>query len=151
MKARVIALTAMLSACAGTLPQQNDGPQIASVVETPKPLVPMSSGSSCPLVVPGAQVSFAPTPGGTSVLFAAPDDATLQELREHVRRLAADHNRASSRLVMLDLPHRADMVPIPGGARLDLVTGIGNDTLELQRSIETNGPALLAGYCDNAK
>ena len=81
------------------------------------------------------------------MLFATSDDGVLHDLRERVRLLAADHNRTTYRLAMVDLPHRANMVPIAGGARLDFVTGVGNDTFELQRSIETNGSTMLQGHC----
>jgi len=151
MKARAIALAATLLACARTAPHPNDGPQIAQAVETPKPLNVETSGASCPLVLPGTKLSFAPTPGGGSLLFAPADDSTVQDLRDRIRLLAADHNRASYRLAMLDLPHRAEMVPIVGGARLDLTTGIGNDTLELQRLIELNGATMLEGRCYGAR
>jgi hypothetical protein len=147
MKARAIALAVMVLGCAKTVPQQRDGPQLADARETPKPLVATTSGPTCPLAVPGTKLSFAPVSGGGSMLFSAPDDADLRDLRQRVRLLAEDHNRSAYRLAMIDLPYRAEMVPIPGGARLDLVTGIGNDTLELQRVIEMNGPFMLEGRC----
>lgn len=81
------------------------------------------------------------------MLFATSDETAVRDLRERVRAMAAHQNRASYRLAMIDLPHRAEMVPIPGGARLDVVTGIGNDTLELQRVIETHGGTLLDPHC----
>ena len=147
MKARALALAVMVLGCAKTVPQQRDGPQLADARETPKPLVADTSGPTCPLAVPGAKLSFAPVSGGASMLFAAPDEADLRDLRLRVRMLAEDHNRSAYRLAMIDLPYRAEMVPIPGGARLDLVTGIGNDTLELQRVIEMNGPFMLEARC----
>jgi hypothetical protein len=147
MKARAIALAAMLLGCTRTVPQHHDGPQITHARETPRPLAVETSGSSCPLALPGTKVSFAPTSGGGSMLFSVSDEESLRDLRDRVRLLAADHNRASYRLAMVALPHRAEMVPIAGGARLDFVTGIGNDTLELQRTIETNGSVMLEKRC----
>ena len=150
MKARALALAAMLLGCAKTVPQQRDGPQLADARETPKPLVAETSGPTCPLAVPGTKLSFAPVSGGGSMLFAAPDmpdAADLRDLRLRVRLLAEDHNRSAYRLAMVDVPYRAEMVPIPGGARLDLVTGVGNDTLELQRAIEMNAASMLVGRC----
>lgn len=151
MKARVIALAATLLGCAQTVPHRQDGPQLATANEISKPLEVQTSGAYCPLALPGTQVAFATTPGGASMLFAAEDDAVLQALRERVQVIAIDHNRSSYRLAALDLPYRADMVPIEGGARLDLVTGIGNDTLELQRMVETRGAAVLEGHCSGQK
>jgi hypothetical protein len=141
----VLALT--LLACARSVPHHEDGPQLANASKTPQPLVVETSGAFCPLALPGTTVAFATTPGGASMLFGADDASLLEDLRERVRVLAKDHNRASYRLAMLDLPYHADMVPIAGGARLDLVTGIGNDTLELQRLVETRGAAVFEGRC----
>lgn len=81
------------------------------------------------------------------MLFSTSDDSALEELRKRVRAVAAHQNRAGYRLAMIDLPHRAEMVPIEGGARLDVVTGIGNDTWELQRSVENSGHTLLKRHC----
>jgi len=150
MKAGVIALAATLLACARTVPQRSDGPQLASGGQTAKPIVVDTSGASCPLALPGTTLSLAATTGGESMLFSAPDDE-LEALRERVHLLAERHNRAPYHLAMLDVPHRAQMVPIPGGARLDLVTGIGNDTLELQRAVEMNAELLLQEPCGASK
>ena len=81
------------------------------------------------------------------MLFSTTDDSAVEELRKRVRSVTAYQNRASYRLAMIDLPHRAEMVPIQGGARIDVVTGIGNDTSELQRSLENNGRSLLDEHC----
>jgi hypothetical protein len=151
MKARAITLAVTLVACAHSAPQQHDGPQVVHATETPKPLVAEASGPSCPLALPGTTLSFAPTSGGGSILFANDDDATLHDLRGRVHLLATEHNRARYRLAMVDLPHRAEMVPIPGGARLDLVTGVGNNTLELQRAIENHGSSILDRQCGTGK
>jgi hypothetical protein len=151
MKARAITLAVTLVACAHSAPQQHDGPQVVHATATAKPLLAEASGSSCPLALPGTTLSFAPISGGGSILFANGNDDTLHDLRSRVHLLAAEHNRARYRLAMVDLPHRAEMVAIPGGARLDLVTGAGNDTLELQRSIETHGSSILDVQCGPAK
>ncbi len=151
MKARAITLAVMLSACAHSAPQHHDGPQIAHATATPKPLVAEASGPRCPLALPGTTLSFAPTSGGGSILFANDDQAALSDLRTRVQLIATQHNRARYRLAMLDLPHRAEMVPIAGGARLDLITGVGNDTFELQRSIENHGSSILQEPCGDTK
>jgi hypothetical protein len=151
MKARAITLAVTLAACAHSAPQHNDGPQVVHASATPKPLVAEAAGPSCPLALPGTTLSFAPISGGGSILFANGDDGALHDLRSRVHLLATEHNRARYRLAMVDLPHRAAMVPIPGGARLDLVTGVGNDTLELQRSIETHGSSILELQCNAGK
>lgn len=151
MKARAITLAVMLLACAHSAPQHHDGPQVASATATPKPLIAQASGPRCPLALPGTTLAFAPTSGGASILFANDDQSTLHDLRSRVHLLATQHNRSRYRLAMVDLPHRAEMVPIAGGARLDLVTGVGNDTFELQRSIETHGSSILQGPCGEAK
>lgn len=147
MKPGVITLSVMLLACAHTAPQHHDGPQIADARATPQPLPTQASGTDCPLALPGARLSFAPITGGGAMLFSTPDEAAIRDLRERVRAMASHHNRASYRLAMIDLPHRAEMVPIEGGARLDVITGIGNDTLELQRVIEVHGRSLLDPHC----
>ncbi|HEX6244375.1 MAG TPA: hypothetical protein VFZ61_25835 [Polyangiales bacterium] len=147
MKPRAITLSVVLLGCAQTAPRHHDGPQIKNAHATAHPLVAETSGSACPLALPGATLSFAPITGGGAMLFSTPDEAAVRELRERVRAMAAHHNRAAYRLAMIDLPHRAEMVPISGGARLDVVTGVGNDTLELQRSLEMNGSSLLDPHC----
>lgn len=151
MKARAIILAVTLPACAHSAPQHHDGPQVAHASETAKPLVAEASGPTCPLALPGTTLSFAPTSGGGSILFANDDQGALRDLRSRVHLLATQHNRARYRLAMVDLPHRAEMVPIAGGARLDLVTGVGNDTFELQRSIENHGSSILQGPCGETK
>lgn len=151
MKAPAITLAVMLLACAHSAPQQHDGPQVVHATATPKPLIAETSGASCPLALPGTTLSFAPTSGGGSILFANNDDGLLYDLRRRVHLLATEHNSARYRLAMVDVPHRAEMAAIPGGARLDLVTGVGNDTLELQRSIENHGSSILQGPCSAAK
>jgi hypothetical protein len=147
MKARAIALAVVLLGCAKSVPQHRDGPQLADARETPTPLIVDKAGPACPLAVPGTNLAFAPVTGGGSLLFSAPDEGDLQALRRRVRLLAEERNRTSYRLAMIDVPYRAEMVPIPGGARLDLVTGVGNDTLELQRSVENYGSSMLEGLC----
>ena len=147
MKLRVITLSVMLLGCAQSAPRHHDGPQVQHARATPHPLVAESAGSACPLALPGAKLSFAPISGGGAMLFSTPDEGAVRELRARVRAMAAHQNRASYRLAMIDLPHSAEMVPIPGGARLDVVTSAGNDTLELQRSLETNGSSLLDPHC----
>lgn len=147
MKLPAIALGVLSVACAHTAPQHHDGPQIAHATVTPQPVVTQTSQATCPLALPGATLSYAPVSGGGSMLFSISDDAALDELRKRVRAVASYQNRAGYRLAMIDLPHRAEMVPIPGGARIDMVTAAGNDTLELQRSVENHGPSLLDAHC----
>lgn len=147
MKLSAITLAVMLLACAHTAPRHHDGPQSVHATGTPQPIVTETSGATCPLALPGATLSYAPVSGGGSMLFSISDDAALDELRKRVRAVAAYQNRAGYRLAMIDLPHSAEMVPIAGGARIDLVTGAGNDTLELQRSVENYGHSLLEEHC----
>jgi hypothetical protein len=66
------------------------------------------------------KLDYAEFGGGASMVFVTSDKSEESELRRRVAELAAYHNKNGSKLAMLNHPHRADVQPIEGGARIDL-------------------------------
>lgn len=102
--------------------------------------------SRCPLALPGVQLKYAQATGGGSMLFTGPD-ASLEELRERVRELAAIHNREGSRLAMITMPHQASAEVVDNGAQLMLTTPVNNDVPTLQEEVEKEVQWMQGGHC----
>jgi hypothetical protein len=102
--------------------------------------------NECPLALRGVDLKFAPSTGGGSMMFTAPD-TELEELRQRVRRLAEYHNDNQRRLAMMTLPHQAEVTDIEGGAQLTLTTHVGNDVPQLQTEVEQELHWMSGGRC----
>lgn len=102
--------------------------------------------SSCPLALPGVQLKYAQATGGGSMMFTGPE-ASLEELRERVRELAAIHNSHSSRLAMITMPHQTSAEVVDNGAQLLLTTPVNNDVPTLQEEVEKEVQWMQGGHC----
>ena len=101
----------------------------------------------CPLALPGTQVAYAENAGGATMLFTTNQPSEEQELRERVAALAAYHNRSDKQLAMLNLPHRAEALPLEGGARMDLTPGASNDTDTFRLEVQRQVAWMQEGHC----
>jgi hypothetical protein len=103
---------------------------------------------SCPLALEDVKLDFAEIGGGAAMVFTTADSSDEEELRRRVAELAAYHNRSDHKLAMLSHPHRADVKPIEGGARMDLIPDSGfNEGSGFLREVEHEVKWMQEGHC----
>ena len=127
----------------------NQGKAIEPPPVQPLPLVAEGGDCcrSCPVALEGVKVDYAESGGGAVMLFTTADKTNEEELRRRVNELAALHNRDEHKLAMITLPHRAEVQPIDGGARLDLVPRAFNDTQTFRTEVEREVQWMREGHC----
>ena len=147
----VIALSSLVMLACHPTASSEPQPSHASGDEAHTAQAPVASAdqaccSRCPLALPGVQLKYAQATGGGSLLFTGPD-ASIDELRERVRELAAIHNREGSRLAMITMPHQASAEVLDNGAQLLLTTQVNNDVPALQEEVEKEVQWMQGGHC----
>jgi hypothetical protein len=116
---------------------------------TPLSLVDQGSNccQSCPLALEGVKLEYAESGGGAAMVFTTSDRSEEAELRRRVAELAAYHND-EHKLAMLNHPHRADVQPVEGGARMDLVPNSGfNESRGFRQDVEREVKWMQQGHC----
>jgi hypothetical protein len=119
-----------------------------------QPVAPLALGAdtpdccqSCPLALEGVKLQYAESGGGAVMLFTTSDESEQEELRRRVAELAAYHNHKQHKLAMMTLPHRANMQPIEGGARLDLVPRGLDEPRVFRSEVEREVQWMQKGHC----
>lgn len=135
---------------------RSHAPQVAEtsgsggVPATPLPLQAQGEDccQSCPLALEGVKLQFAEVGAGPVMIFTTDEQSDEEELRRRVAELAEFHNEHPNKLAMLHRPHHAEMKPIEGGARLDLLPGNSFDQPSgFTREVEREVKWMQEGHC----
>lgn len=103
---------------------------------------------SCPLAIEGVRVEYAESGGVPAMVFVTSDKSQEEELRRRVAELAAYHNKHDNKLAMLNHPHRANVQPIEGGVRMDIIPDSGlNEASGFRREVESEVRWMQDGHC----
>ena len=152
MKALILALMTSAAACGG------------ASATTPPPAPPAAGpggmrqmhamhggagGQTCPMQAPGTQVVAADTADGVAVAFTTTGD--VGALREHVRHMAAMHereaNRAGASAHMPMVPSTARVEDIDGGARIVLTPRQPDQLAALRGHVHDHADRMARGEC----
>jgi hypothetical protein len=102
---------------------------------------------SCPMALERVKLQYAPSGGGAAMLFTTANLDEEAELRRRVAELAAYHNKGE-KLAMITHPHRADVQPIEGGARMDLIPkAVLNEPTGFLTEVEHEVRWMQDGHC----
>jgi hypothetical protein len=129
--------------------RESGGSERAEVV-VPLPLEDKGANccQSCPLAVAGVKVDYAEFGGVPAMVFVTSDKSQEEELRRRVTELAVFHNKHDNKLAMLNHPHRADVKPVEGGMRMDIIPDSGfNESSGFRREVEREVKWMQEGHC----
>ncbi|HSP76887.1 MAG TPA: hypothetical protein VLQ93_00045 [Myxococcaceae bacterium] len=152
--------------------EPSEAPAAEATATRPQGMEQQMDAQVCPMRVPETQVSVSDTPSGVALTFTTQDEASVEELRQRLRRMAEMHNLhhgpaaegvggggmggrgmrggqggAGMRGGMRMIPSTATVEETEGGARLVLTPADPAQLEELRAQVRQHAERMRQGGC----